>query len=96
MVDSLAVRGHGALVGAAPADTDALIDIGTFLTQSPTISGVIEGDAVPQTFIPLLIELYQSGRFPFDKLVRRYPFAQINDAFADSERGITIKPVVVF
>jgi aryl-alcohol dehydrogenase len=96
MVDSLAVRGHGALVGAAPAGTDALIDIGTFLTQSPTISGVIEGDAVPQTFIPLLIELYQSGRFPFDKLVRRYPFDRINEAFADSERGITIKPVVIF
>lgn len=96
MVDSLAVRGHGVLVGAASAGTDALIDIGTFLTQSPTISGVIEGDAVPQTFIPLLIELYQSGRFPFDKLVRRYPFAQINEAFADSDRGVTIKPVVVF
>ena len=51
---------------------------------------------MPQTFIPLLIELYQSGRFPFDKLVRRYPFDRINEAFADSERGITIKPVVVF
>ena len=64
MVDSLAVRGHGVLVGAAAAGTDAAVDIGTFLTQSPTISGVIEGDAVPQSFIPLLVELYEAGRFP--------------------------------
>jgi aryl-alcohol dehydrogenase len=96
MVDSLAVRGHGALVGAAPAGTDAFMDIGTFLTQSPTISGVIEGDAVPQTFIPLLVDLHRSGRFPFDRLVRSYPFDRINEAFEDSARGTTIKPVVRF
>jgi aryl-alcohol dehydrogenase len=96
MVDSLTVRGHGVLVGAAAAGTDAALDIGTFLTQSPTISGVIEGDAVPQTFIPLLVELYEAGRFPFDRLVKRYPFEQINQAFADSANGLTIKPVVVF
>jgi aryl-alcohol dehydrogenase len=96
MVDSLTVRGHGVLVGAAAAGTDAALDIGTFLTQSPTISGVIEGDAVPQTFIPLLVELYEAGRFPFDRLVKRYPFEQINQAFDDSANGLTIKPVVVF
>lgn len=96
MVDSLAVRGHGVLVGAAPAGTDAAVDIGAFLTQSPTISGVIEGDAVPQSFIPLLVELYQAGRFPFDRLVKEYPFERINDAFEDSAGGVTIKPIVVF
>lgn len=96
MVDSLAVRGHGVLVGAAPAGTDATIDIGTFLTRSPTISGVIEGDAVPQNFIPLLVELYEAGRFPFDRLVKKYPFERINEAFEDSAKGLTIKPVVVF
>jgi aryl-alcohol dehydrogenase len=96
MVDSLAVRGHGVLVGAAAAGTDAAVDIGTFLTQSPTISGVIEGDAVPQSFIPLLVELYEAGRFPFDRLIKRYPFDRINEAFADSAAGLTIKPVVVF
>jgi aryl-alcohol dehydrogenase len=57
---------------------------------------VIEGDAVPQTFIPKLISLYQKGLFPFDKLVKKYEFAEINAAFADSESGDTLKPVVVF
>ncbi len=37
--------------------------------------GVIQGDAVPQRFIPKLIDLYRAGRFPFDRLVKFYPFA---------------------
>lgn len=96
MVDALAPQGFGALVGAAAPGTEATIDIGAFLVDSPTITGVIEGDAVPQTFVPYLVDMFEAGRFPFDRLVRSYPFAEINEAFADSEAGVTIKPVVVF
>ena len=96
MVDALAPQGFAALVGAAAPGTEASIDIGDFLVKSPTITAVIEGDAVPETFIPYLVDLFEQGRFPFDKLVTTYPFAEINQAFADSEAGITIKPVVVF
>ena len=96
MVDSLAPQGFAALVGAAAAGTEAKIDIGAFLVNSPTITSVIEGDAVPQTFIPFLVDLYEAGRFPFDRLVKAYPFSEINRAFSDSEKGTTIKPVVVF
>ncbi|WP_166784245.1 hypothetical protein [Cryobacterium gelidum] len=31
-----------------------------------------------------------------DKLVKKYDFADINEAFADSESGVTLKPVVIF
>lgn len=34
---------------------------------------------------PQLISLYEAGLFPFDKLVRKYDFADINEAFADSQ-----------
>jgi aryl-alcohol dehydrogenase len=51
---------------------------------------------VPQVFIPRLVELWQQGRFPFDKLVQTYTLDDINTAFADSESGKVIKPVVVF
>jgi aryl-alcohol dehydrogenase len=56
--------------------------------------GVIQGDAVPQRFIPKLIDLYRAGQFPFDRLVKFYPFADINRAIADARKGDTIKPVV--
>ena len=56
--------------------------------------GIIQGDAVPQRFIPKLIRLYRAGRFPFDRLVTFYPFSEINKAIADAKRGDTIKPVL--
>lgn len=56
--------------------------------------GIIQGDAVPQHFIPELIELYQAGEFPFDRLVKFYEFSDINRAIADAKNGDTIKPVL--
>jgi aryl-alcohol dehydrogenase len=55
---------------------------------------VIQGDAVPQTFIPYLITLFRQGRFPFDRLVKFYDFADINRAIADERCGRTIKAVL--
>jgi aryl-alcohol dehydrogenase len=56
--------------------------------------GIIQGDAVPQIFIPKLIELHRAGQFPFDRLVKFYGFSDINRAIADAKRGDTIKPVL--
>ena len=50
----------------------------------------------PRSFIPALIELNKSGRFSFDKMVKTYPFDQLQQAVKDSEAGTTIKGVVVF
>lgn len=58
------------------------------------VLSVIQGDAVPQRFIPKLIKLYEERRFPFDRLVKFYDFRQINQAIADARRGDTIKPVL--
>jgi aryl-alcohol dehydrogenase len=55
---------------------------------------VIQGDAVPQRFIPRLIRLHAQGRFPFDRLVTFYDFADINRAIADAKSGKTIKAVL--
>ena len=56
--------------------------------------GIIQGDAVPQRFIPKLIQLYQAGQFPFDRLLKFYDFGDINRAIAEAKRGDTIKPVL--
>jgi Zn-dependent alcohol dehydrogenase len=60
------------------------------------LSGVVEGDADPQTFIPRLIALYREGKFPFDRLVKTFAFSDINAAIQASETGDVVKPVVVF
>ena len=65
------------------------------MAEGKSLVGVIEGDAVPALFIPLLVQQYKQGKFPIDKLIVRYPLADINQAFADSASGKVIKPVVV-
>lgn len=64
------------------------------MAEGKTLVGVIEGDSVPQTFIPKLIKLYKQGLFPFDRLIKFYPLSEINQAFADSASGKVIKPIV--
>jgi aryl-alcohol dehydrogenase len=61
-----------------------------------SIRGIVQGDSVPDAFIPRLIDLHMSGRFPFDKLVTRYPFEQINQAIEDQASGRVVKPVFTF
>ena len=58
------------------------------------IRGIIQGDAVPQSFIPKMIALYEAGQFPFDRLVKFSDFGEINRAIAAARRGDTIKPVL--
>lgn len=92
-VDVLALRGTAALVAGAPAGAEASVDMNQLL-NGRVVRGIIQGDAIPQVFIPKLIEMYRAGRFPFDRLVRFYEFDDINTAFADAKTGRTIKPVL--
>jgi aryl-alcohol dehydrogenase len=64
------------------------------LLNGRTLRGIIQGDSVPRLFIPKLIELHRSGRFPIDKLIRFYDLAQINEAIEDMRKGRTIKAVL--
>ncbi len=81
-----------------PKGTMALIASpgrGGSLPEGRKIIGSIQGDAVPQKFIPKLIALYREGKFPFDRLLKFYEFREINQAIADALQGDTIKPVLV-
>jgi len=64
------------------------------LPERRTTLSIIQGDAVPQLFIPKLIALHQAGQFPYDRFLKFYDFSEINKAIADSRRGDTIKPVL--
>jgi len=91
--DALNGTGQLAVLGVAPAGATVSIDASSLL-GGKTIRGVIEGESVPDIFIPQLIELWRAGRFPFDRLLRFYRLDQINEAAHDSESGAAIKPVL--
>ena len=77
-----------------PAGTNAAFDVNDLLLGGKSIIGVVEGNSAPKKFIPELVQLYQQGLFPFDKLIKFYGFDEINQAALDSQSGITLKPVI--
>ena len=93
-IDALGILGKLAIVGAPPLGTLAQFDVNDLLLGGKSIVGVVEGSSVPKTFIPQLVDLYQKGLFPFDKLVKFYDFENINQAALDSQSGITLKPII--
>ncbi|WP_436792058.1 zinc-binding dehydrogenase [Yinghuangia sp. YIM S10712] len=92
-VGALAMGGTAALVGSA--GTGREVSLGMVGLMGRTVKGVLEGDVVPALFIPRLLELHRAGLFPFDRLIRTYPFADVEQAADDAEKGRTVKPVLV-
>lgn len=90
---ALGTDGKLYLVGiAGPLDISGMEVMG----ESKQIIGLIEGDAMPQLFIPQMIKYFQKGKFPIDKLIKFYSFDQLAQAFADFEAGVVVKPVIIF
>jgi aryl-alcohol dehydrogenase len=94
---SLAVRGKLALVGVPPKpETSFALNVLQTVSIGATICGTVEGDCDPAKFIPQLIELNAQGRFPFERLISLYPFADINRAIDDHHHGRCVKAVLRF
>jgi len=94
-VDILPILGVCGLIGVVAPGTEVTLNM-DLIMNGRIVRGIVEGDAVPDLFIPKLIELYKQGRFPYDKLITFYPFNDINLAVADMERGKATKPVLTF
>ena len=92
---ALAPRGEIALVGAYPPGADIVCDGTHILSGGRVIRGVVEGGAEPHSFIPKLIEYWQDGQFPFDKLIEFFPLSEIEEAIRLSEEGVVVKPVIL-
>ncbi|MCA8348469.1 NAD(P)-dependent alcohol dehydrogenase [Burkholderia cepacia] len=94
----LAPRGTFGFVGVPPASERELPLPGTLLQAMRggcTYRGIIEGDSEPDVFLPQLMALHLEGRFPFEKMIRTYPLARINDALEDQHRGLCTKIVLL-
>jgi aryl-alcohol dehydrogenase len=86
----LATLGEIGFVAPGPQSVVELLK----MAPGAQVRFIIQGDSVPQLFIPELIRLHKAGRFPFERLIRFYSFEEINEAFADSARGEVIKPIL--
>lgn len=94
-VEAISNTGECASVGLGAPGAEMSLPVGLFLSGRK-LRGSLEGDSISQKFIPELIELYKQGMFPIDKIVKYYDVKDFNQAVEDSEKGVTIKPVVRF
>ncbi|HZT27522.1 MAG TPA: NAD(P)-dependent alcohol dehydrogenase [Pseudolabrys sp.] len=92
-VEALMPAGMCVLLGSARAGTEVTFE-SPFLQNGREVRGVIQGDSVPQSFIPLLADYIATGRMPVERMIALYDLAEINRAAAESADGQTIKPVL--
>jgi len=86
---------NGTILTLAPTGVIPDFNIGAeVLMQMRTIKGIDEGESIPKTFIPRLVRLYREGRFPADRIVTKFSFAEIERAKRASNAGQVIKAVV--
>src|SRR5487761_1854199 len=93
-VQSLATHGTASVITSSGAPIS--LPPGDLLLKGRQLRGTMGGHINPTIFIPRLLELHGRGRFPVDRLVKNYPFTELNTAIADSLSGATIKPVLTF
>jgi aryl-alcohol dehydrogenase len=92
-----------AVSSVRPTGTCGLVGVQTapwtippnLLAIGRNVMGILEGDTVPQVFIPQLIALWRQGRFPFERMVETFPLRSINEAEQASLEGKTVKPVLL-
>ena len=93
-VQSLATHGTASVITSSGAPVT--LPPGDLLLRGRQLRGTMGGHINPTIFIPRLLALHAQGRFPVERLVRNYPFAELNAAIADSLSGATVKPVLTF
>ena len=92
-LETLAMNGTAGFVAAPKGEWAP--PMFAMLAGGRQLRGILGGDAHPGLFIPRLVDYWRQGRFPFDRLLTFYPFAEIERAFADARSGKAIKPVLL-
>jgi aryl-alcohol dehydrogenase len=93
-IDVLAPLGVCGIVGAPAPDANVSMNVLTAIVKGSSVVGINQGDSVPRETIPALVELHRQGRFPFDELIKVYPFEDIQQAADDAAAGKVVKPVL--
>lgn len=95
-INALSTLGKLAFVGVPHSDKPLEVDLFPMMLKGQSIMGVVQGDTVPEVHIPLMVDLYMSGLFPFDRMITKYKFNQINVAIEDQKKGQVAKVVFTF
>jgi S-(hydroxymethyl)glutathione dehydrogenase/alcohol dehydrogenase len=88
--------GVATAVGIAPWGSEMSVSAGDLVYQEKTLKGSYYGGAHPQSDMPKLLELWQAGKLPIDKLItRRYKLDQVNEAYDALLKGEVARSVLI-
>lgn len=96
LLGAMASGGTLGFVGVPGSADDAVlqVDVITMLSTGVKIKGICEGDAEPSEFVPVMVDLFMEGKFPFDKLCDFFDFSDINKAVDAQHSGQCIKAIL--
>ncbi|KAK6429294.1 hypothetical protein LTR95_014560 [Oleoguttula sp. CCFEE 5521] len=92
--DCLTKRGTVMTIGST-STTQAVFKTEKFLVFGLTYRGMHQGDSVPRVMIPEIIRQWRAGRFPFDELLTRFEFRDLENALGEMHGGRVVKPLLV-
>ncbi|HVV29935.1 MAG TPA: S-(hydroxymethyl)mycothiol dehydrogenase [Mycobacteriales bacterium] len=95
--DARDLAGTAVLVGVPTPDMTFEIPLLEIFGHGGATKSSWYGDCLPERDFPLLIDLWQQGRFPLDKFVsERIALDAVEDAFGKMHRGEVLRSVVTF
>lgn len=96
-LDLLQPAGTAIAIGVPPLDQDLPLKPAGLITTDKTLRGSLYGSCNFVRDVPLLIDLYLTGRLRLDEMIgRRYPLARINEALDGLEGGNVARSIVRF
>lgn len=94
-VEALGTLGTCALVGGAKVTASVKLQHGDMLQAGKRLVSVLGGGGTTPDFLLAIMNLQAQGRFPLEKLVKRYAFADVNQAIDESDEGTAVKPILM-
>jgi len=91
--DCVGMLGTCILIGGAPAGAELTLDHISTLWGKRVV-GILGGGGRSGELIPALMELYEQGRFPIDRLVEYFELDSIGAALDASYAGAVVKPII--
>ncbi|PMD24588.1 aryl-alcohol dehydrogenase [Hyaloscypha hepaticicola] len=96
LLEATAKKGIVVQVGVGALTADTPVRIFHHVNAGRQYVGCAMGSCYPQDFIPMLVEAWQGGKFPFTDLIAKYPAEDMNNAAKDVLSGKVIKAVLVW
>lgn len=95
LFNSLGSKGTLGLVGIGAEDFPLPCTVNDLFAGGKAVKAIVEGDSDPDSFLPELVEHFQAGRLPIERLITKYKLSEINQAIADQHSGACVKAVLI-